>query len=556
MAEENRQVLDVDVLFVGAGPASLAGALHLKKLTVNAGLDISIAIIDKAREIGAHSLSGAIIDPRSLNELIPDHLEKGVPFEAEVTEENMYYLSSKGKIRFPYIPKPMSHHGCYLVSLGQFIRWLGKICETEGIDVFCGFPGSELLYENKQVIGVRTGDRGIDKHGNQKSNYDPGVDIHAKVTVLGEGARGSLSKTLINRHNLMKDKNPQVWALGVKELWQMPKGTVKEGYVAHTMGFPLGHNIFGGAFIYGMKNDILNIGLVVGLDYKDPSIDPHHELQLFKTHPWIRSLIKDGKMIAYGAKSLPEGGYYSLPKLTVDGAMLIGDSAGFMNGQRLKGIHLAMKSGMEAAETILSALLKNDFSDSILTDFQRRIDNSWIKKELYKVRNFHQAFDHGLISGMINAGIGLVFNGRAWGIIDRLTSKNGHENLSKSNIDSKSKRDKLNKYEKLNYDGKYLFDKVTNVYHSATAHDEDQVPHLHVSDTNICISKCAEEYGNPCENFCPADVYEMIGKKDDHRLQINFSNCVHCKTCDIMDPYQIINWVPPEGGDGPGWINL
>jgi electron-transferring-flavoprotein dehydrogenase len=556
MAEENRQVLDVDVLFVGAGPASLAGALHLKKLTVNAGLDISIAIIDKAREIGAHSLSGAIIDPRSLNELIPDHLEQGVPFEAEVTEENMYYLSSKGKIRFPYIPKPMSHHGCYLVSLGQFIRWLGKICETEGIDVFCGFPGSELLYENKQVIGVRTGDRGIDKHGNPKSNYDPGVDIHAKVTVLGEGARGSLSKTLINRHNLMKDKNPQVWALGVKELWQMPKGTVKEGYVAHTMGFPLGHNIFGGAFIYGMKNDILNMGLVVGLDYKDPSIDPHHELQLFKTHPWIRSLIKDGKMIAYGAKSLPEGGYYSLPKLTVDGAMLIGDSAGFMNGQRLKGIHLAMKSGMEAAETILSALLKNDFSDSMLTDFQRRIDNSWIKKELYKVRNFHQAFDHGLISGMINAGIGLVFNGRAWGIIDRLSSKNGHENLNKSNSGSQSNKTTLNKYEKLNYDGKYLFDKVTNVYHSATAHDEDQVPHLHVSDTNICISKCAEEYGNPCENFCPADVYEMTGEKDDRRLQINFSNCVHCKTCDIMDPYQIINWVPPEGGDGPGWINL
>ena len=301
MTETNRQVLDVDVLFVGAGSASLAGSLYLKKLTEKAGLNISIAIIEKAREIGAHSLSGAIIDPRSLTELIPDFLDKDVPFEAEVAEEHMYYLSSQGKFRFPYLPKSMSHHGCYVASLGKFTRWLGKICEDEGIDIFCGFSGSTLLYNNEKVIGVRTGDRGIDKHGNPKPNFDPGVDILAKVTVLGEGARGSLGKTLINKFDLMKDKNPQVWAIGVKELWQMPRDSVKPGYVAHTMGFPLGHDIFGGAFIYGMKNDILDIGLVVGLDYKDPSIDPHHEFQLLKTHPWIRSLIKDGKMIAYGA---------------------------------------------------------------------------------------------------------------------------------------------------------------------------------------------------------------------------------------------------------------
>ena len=256
-------------------------------------------------------------------------------------------------------------------------------------------------------------------------------------------------------------------------------------------------------------------------------------------------------MISYGAKALPEGGYFSLPKLTVNGAMLIGDSAGFMNGQRLKGIHLAMKSGMEAAETILLALQKNDFSDLLLSDFQKRIDNSWIKEELYKVRNFHQAFDKGLVSGMVNAGLGLITGGRGWGIFDRLHSQHGHENLRPLNEDLLS-----NKYNNLHYDGKYLFDKVTNIYHSATAHDEDQVPHLHVQDTDICITKCVEEYGNPCKNFCPADVYEMTGEKDDRRLQINFSNCVHCKTCDIMDPYQIINWVPPEGGDGPAWVNL
>ena len=551
MTEENRQVLEVDVLFVGAGSASLAGAIHLKKLTANAGIDISIAIIEKAREIGAHSLSGAIIDPRSLNELIPDHIEKNVPFEAKVTEENMYYLSSSGKFRFPFLPKSMRHHGCYIASLGQFTRWMGKICEDEGIDIFCGFSGSEILYENEKVIGIRTGDRGIDKHGNPKPNYDQGVDIHAKVTVLGEGTRGSLSKVLINKHGLMKGKNPQVWAIGVKELWQMPKGSVQAGYVAHTMGFPLGNNIFGGAFIYGMKDDILDIGLVVGLDYKNPSIDPHHELQLLKTHPWIRSLLQNGKMISYGAKSLTEGGYYSLPKLTVDGAMLIGDSAGFMNGQRLKGIHLAMKSGMIAGESILFALQKNDFSDSTLSDFQKRINNSWVKEELYKVRNFHQAFDKGLIAGMVNAGLGLVTGGRGWGVLNRLNSKHGHEHLEPLTVSAHS-----NKYEKLNYDGKYLFDKVTNIYHSATAHNEDQVPHLHIQDTDICISRCTEEYGNPCENFCPADVYEMTGEKDDRHLQINFSNCVHCKTCDIMDPYQIIEWLPPEGGDGPSWVNL
>ena len=260
-------------------------------------------------------------------------------------------------------------------------------------------------------------------------------------------------------------------------------------------------------------------------------------------------------MISYGAKSLPEGGYFSLPKLTVNGAMLIGDSAGFLNGQRLKGIHLGMKSGMVAAETILFALQKNDFSDLLLSEFQRRIDNSWVKDELFKDRNFHQAFDKGLIPGMIHAGLGLFTGGRAWGISDRLNSKNGHEHLRPLNVGSHANRASI-KYEKLNYDGKYLFDKVTNIYHSATAHDEDQIPHLHIQDMDICITKCLEEFGNPCQNFCPADVYEMTGEKDTRRLQINFSNCVQCKTCDIMDPYQIITWVPPEGGDGPSWVNL
>ncbi len=553
MNDTDRQVLEVDVLFVGAGCASLSSAYHLKRISDKKGLNISIAIIEKSREIGAHSLSGAILDPISLKEMMPDFLEHNPPFESEVIDENMYYLTKNKKIRFPYIPKSMSHHNCYITSIGQLTRWMGKLCENEGIDVFCGFSGSNILYDNNQVIGVRTGDKGIDKNGNKKTNFDQGVDIHSKVTVFGEGSRGNLTKSLIDKFSLMKNKNPQVWAIGVKELWQMPKDSVKPGFVAHTMGFPLGHHIFGGAFIYGMKNDILNIGLVVGLDYKDPTIDPHHELQLLKTHPWVKSLIKGGKMIAYGAKSLPEGGYFSLPKLTVSGAMIIGDSAGFLNGARLKGIHLAMKSGIEASKTILLALEKNNYTDEVLSNYQQNIETSWLKKELYSVRNFHQGFEHGLIPGLINTGLGLFTNGKGWGFINRLKSQSGHKNLEKIKSNKKSVNEK---YKSINYDGKIFFDKVTNVYHSATAHDEDQIPHLHVHDTNICTTTCAEEYGNPCVNFCPADVYEITDDGDKKNLQINFSNCVHCKTCDIMDPYQIIDWVPPEGGDGPAWVNL
>lgn len=549
-----REILEIDVLFVGAGPASLSGAIHLNRLLKENGEEPSIAIIEKGAEVGAHSLSGAIVDPRALQELIPDYMDKGVPFESEVKEEHMYYLSLSRKFPFPFIPKSMSHHGCYVASLGKLTRWLGNICEEQGIDIFCGFSGSELLYEDDRVVGVRLGDRGIDKNGQPKPNYEAGGDIRAKVTVLGEGTHGNLTKELITKCHLRSGKNPQVWALGVKELWQMPPDTVPAGYVAHTMGFPLGHDIFGGGFIYGMKNDIWNLGIVVGLDYSDSNVDPHHELQSLKTHPWVRSLLDGGEMIAYGAKTLPEGGYFSIPKLTVGGAMLIGDSAGFLNGQRLKGIHLAMKSGMLAADVIRDALDNNRFDDEMLSSFETKVQESWIHDELWKVRNFHQGFDRGLLAGLCNAGFGLVTGGRAWGLFNRLQSKEDYLHLTKLNKTAEGEYH--DRYNNLKFDGKYLFDKVTDVYHSATSHDEDQIPHLHVHDTDICITKCVEEFGNPCEKFCPADVYEIVTEENNRRLQINFSNCVHCKTCDIMDPYQIINWVPPEGGGGPVWINL
>ena len=546
MAE--RDVHDLDVLFVGAGPASLAGAIHLKRLLSESGTEASVAVLEKASEIGAHSLSGAIVDPRALRELFPDYPDTDLPFEAEVSEEHLYYLTENKKIPFPFVPPSMSHHHCFVTSLGKLTRWLGNKCENEGVDIFCGFAGTELMYEGEQVVGGRTGDRGIDKNGEKKPQFEPGADIRAKVVILGEGTRGSLTKNLIDRHELMQGCNPQVWAVGVKELWQMPSGTVPPGYVAHTMGYPLGQAIFGGAFLYGMQNDVWDLGLVVGLDYQNPGVDSHHELQRLKNHPWIRSLLSSGKMIAYGAKSLPEGGWYSIPKLSVGGAMLIGDSAGFMNGQRLKGIHLAMKSGMLAAETTAEALATGKFSESDLAADDSRVGSSWIKDELWKVRNFHQGFDHGLLGGLANAGVGLFTGGRGWGIKNRLSSEAGHKKMRKDV--------KKDRYQDLQFDGTYLFDKVTDVYYSATAHEEDQVPHLKIRDQDVCISKCTEEYGNPCEKFCPANVYEMLPDGDGQRLQINFSNCVHCKTCDIMDPYQIIDWVPPEGGDGPVWVNL
>ena len=546
-----REILDIDVLFVGGGPASLAGALHLNKLAKNESIDVSIAIIEKASEVGAHSLSGAVVDPKTLNELFPNLSNEDFPFEFPVDKEYMFYLTKNKKFSVPFIPKPMSHHGCYITSIGKLTRWLEQKCEEQDIDVFAGFPGSELLYDESgnQVIGVRTADRGVDKNGIKKADFEAGVDIRSKVTLLGEGSRGSLTKTLINKFNLMDNKNPQNWAIGVKELWQLPEKRLPDGYVAHTLGFPLGHSLFGGGWVYTMKNNILDIGMVVGLDYKNPSIDPHHELQLIKTHPWMKKILDGAEILAYGSKTLPEGGLYSIPELCVDGAMLIGDSAGFLNGRRLKGIHLAMKSGMLAAEAIKDALKNNDFSKQSLLKYQQNFEQSWAYKELYKARNFHQGFKNGLFAGMTNATMGLLTNGRGFGLYNRLPSVDGHKH-----IDNKSNYKNFDKYD-ISYDGKLVLDKLTSVYYSATSHNEDQVAHLHVKDQSICIDQCKEEYGNPCQSFCPANVYEIIDDGQE-RLQINFSNCVHCKTCDIMDPYQIIDWKTPEGGDGPAWKNM
>jgi electron-transferring-flavoprotein dehydrogenase len=555
-----RETLEMDVLLVGAGPANLACALELSKLIAahnerakqsgtNPLDEVSIAVIEKASEIGAHQLSGAVLDPISLRELIPDFENKGAPLEAPVGEERVYFMSERGKIPVPILPPPLRNHGNYVVSLNKLVRWLGEKCEAAGVSIFPEFPGAEMLYDGDAVIGVRTGDKGIDKTGKAKPNFEPGVDIAAKVTVLGEGARGSLAKQMIYRLKLDRIADPQVYSVGIKELWEMPDDRFAPGSVIHTMGWPLDSHTFGGSWVYGMRDRIIDIGLAVGLDYRDPGLDPHHEFQRFKTHPLVSDLLKGGKLVRYGAKAMPVGGWYTMPQLTSDGVMIIGDSAGMLNGERLKGIHTAIKAGILAAESILDALLKNDFTRRALGTFEQKLKESYVGRELYKSRNFHQAFDHGRMLGLLTAGVSTITGGR---LPSKLPIKAGNEHMRMLKEVGAE-----NRYEGLRYDNQLTFDKLTDVYHSGTHHDEDQPSHLKVLDLNICVGRCVEEYGNPCQNFCPANVYEMISAGEEkQRLQINFSNCVHCKTCDIMDPYQIINWVPPEGGGGPNYRNM
>ena len=554
MAEE-REVLEVDVLFVGAGPASLAGAYHLATLLEKQGKsDLTIAVLEKGKDIGAHGISGAVMDPRGLRELIPNFEEAGAPLESSAKEDQVYFLTSDGALKFPINPPFLNNHGNYIISLGKMVQWLAKKVEEKGVNIFTGFPGAKLLIEENTVVGVRTGDKGIDKYGNPKSNYEPGIDIRAKVTVLGEGPRGSLTKQIVKDWN-MDGLNPQVYSTGVKEVWEVPAGNYETGRVIHTMGFPLPSETFGGGFIYGMANNLVSVGFVTGLDYKNPFTDPHNEFQKFKTHPLLKKILERGKVISYGAKTIPEGGWYSVPKLYANGLLLIGDSASLLNGQRLKGIHLAMKSGMLAAETISDALQAENFSETHLKSYKDKIDASWIKEELWKVRNFHQAYDHGLWVGMFHTGLQFLTGGR--GLIDPWKRKEGHKEMKQlkdyygNNVPDPNAL-------KVKEDKNITFSKLTDVYYSGTVHDENQPVHLVVHDTDICRTRCVIEYGNPCQHFCPAAVYEMVEENPagGKQLRINASNCVHCKTCDIMDPYEIITWVTPEGGGGPDYKNL
>ncbi|MGH7706697.1 MAG: 4Fe-4S dicluster domain-containing protein [Vulcanimicrobiaceae bacterium] len=554
MAE--RDQLEVDVLIVGGGPAGLAAAIRLRQLAAERNAELSVMLIEKGGEIGNHGLSGAVLDPRSLDELLPDWREQA-PIEAPVTSDALWYLTERGKIAAPIIPPMMNNHGKFVASLQKLTKWLGGVAEGLGADVFAAFPGQELLWDGDRVIGVRVGDKGVDHNGQPKSNYEPGPDLLAKVVILGEGPRGTLAKQAVAKLGLDRDRDPQVYAVGIKELWQCAPGSVPAGRVIHTLGFPLAADTFGGGFIYGMANDVFDIGLVIGLDYRDPTTDPHNLFQRYKLHPAIAAMLAGAKLIRYGAKAIPEGGLFAMPRNYADGLLVTGDSAGFLNGMRLKGVHLAIKSGMLAAETAFEAVVAGKTDAAALAAVERRFQDSWACEEMRSARNFHAGFNGGLFAGMLNAGLGMFTGGRGFGVSNHIPNHEGYAQMRKL-MDAAPRE--ANR--RATIDNVLTFDKLTDVFNSGTMHDEDQVCHLYVADTNICRDRCTVEYGNPCQYFCPAKVYEPLYRNDDgspnpeQRLQLNFSNCVHCKTCDIMDPYQIITWVPPQGGEGPVYTGM
>ena len=548
-----RETLEVDVLIVGGGPAGLAAALRLAQLQKAAGGEpLAVAVLEKARESGAHMLSGAVLDPASLRELVPD-LEAGQPpLDVPVSEDRIYYLTHRRALPFPFTPPPLRNHGNYIVSLNRLVKWLAERVEAAGVDLFTGFAGSEVLIEDDRVVGVRTGDRGVGRDGERRENFEPGVDIRADVTILADGVRGNLTKTLCARFPI-EGRVPQVYALGIKELWDVPADRVASGSVIHTMGYPLRAETFGGGFIYALPEGRLSVGFVVGLDYRDPSFDPHEAFQDFKRHPIVSGLLADGQLVRYGAKALPEGGWHARPRPYVPGALIVGDAGGYLNSLRLKGIHLALKTGMLAAETAFECIRAGDVSAPALAAYDARIERSSVRRELYPVRNVHQSFALGLWAGLAFSGLSLLTGGRWWR--DPLPAEAGHLRLRRQ---SQADRRRHSTAPSPVIDRILTFDKLTNVHYSGARHEEDQPSHLRVADTDICRTRCRVEYGNPCTRFCPAGVYEMVDldSPGGPRLHINASNCVHCKTCDIMDPYQVIDWVPPEGGGGPQYDGM
>jgi electron-transferring-flavoprotein dehydrogenase len=560
MGAVERESMEVDVLYVGAGPATLASALHLMNQVrarneSGRGEPVeppTVLVIEKSANVGDHMLSGAVMNPKAIEELIPEFESQGFPTEYVCDYAGFWMFHPKGKLNVPLVPPNFRKKGYHVVSLSNVAKWLAERCEAAGIEIYPGFAGDQLLVEGNRVVGVRTGDMGVDKNGKPKANFQPGMDIHAKVVVLGEGVRGSLAKQAIERFEL-EGWNPQTFETGIKEIWRIDPKKHQPGRVVHGMCFPRILEEFHGMWLYDMKDDLISLGFVTLLESKDPFRDPHLEMQRFKTNPWMRWLLEGAELVRYGAKCIPTGGLYSQPKLYHDGLLLVGDAASFCNAQNLAGIHMAMKSGMLAAETLIDALAGKDFSALTLGSYAERYRRSWAFDEHWQARNFAASAEKGIFFFGLNEPVRLLTGGR--GLVDGMAIAPGHTHMQKLHERPPEKR----RPEAFEFDGVLTFSKEHLVQFSGTQHEVDQPSHLVVQDTDLCRDVCAEEYGNPCQSFCPAAVYEMVadpehpGKK---KLFIHHENCVHCKTCDIADPYQVIDWTPPEGGEGPDYTRM
>lgn len=550
----NAEVVKTDVLIIGGGPSGLSAAIRLADLVKKKGREDRILLIEKGSSIGAHIVSGAVLKTEAFRELLPEVDFSEIPFDSKVTKDTMCLLGESGSFTVPFHPPYMSNKGNYTASLGEVCRFLAKKAEEKGVEIYPGFAVSELLYDaSGKVKGAKTIDTGVDHHGKKLENYQPGTNIEAKLTILAEGTRGSVTKELIAKYDLQKDKNPQVYSLGCKELWSVPEGNIAPGEVYHTMGYPLNLKEFGGGFIYGLSENRVAVGLVVGLDYPDPTFDTHDAFQVWKTHPAVSKFLKGGRLLEYGAKTLPEGGFYSLPKLYVDNALIVGDSAGFLAMPALKGIHLAVRSGMLAAKTAAVALEKNDFSEQTLQQYEADVydKNGVVYKELYPVRNFRQGFAGGLVAGAFHFVAQFITGGA--GFSGKLKVHADSE-ATKKLSELKGKTFKQRFGSKLEFDKTISFDKVTDVYYSGVNHDEQQVPHVVVNNPSSFNKINLKEYGAPCQYYCSAEVYEVHTDKNGHQeLRIHAENCLHCKTCDIKEPVDGITWKVPNGGNGPDY---
>ncbi len=549
-----RECMEFDVVIVGAGPAGLAAAIRLKQLAQAAGSELSVCVLEKGSEVGAHILSGAVIDPIALNELIPDWKEKGAPLNIPVTEDRFYMLGPAGSVRLPNfaMPRLMNNHGNYAASLGNLCRWLAGEAEALGVEIYPGFACSDLVYrEDGSVKGVVAGVMGIGRDGKPKDDFQPGMELHGKYVFIGEGVRGSLAKVLINKFQLAAGREPQKFGIGMKELWEIRPDMHRQGQVTHTMGWPLDTETGGGSFMYHLEDNLVSIGFVVHLNYKNPYLYPFGEFQRFKHHPLIKPVLEGGRRIAYGARAITEGGLQSVPKLTFPGGVLIGCSAGFVNVPRIKGSHNAMKTGMLAAESAFEAIEAGRQGDELF-DYEDRYRGSWVYQDLKKVRNVKPLWSkYGLIGGLTLGGIDMWTN-ELFGLSFFGTLRHGkgdHETLVPAS------QAKPIEYPKP--DGVISFDRLTDLSFSATNHEEDQPCHLKLKDPSIPVNYTLPTYDEPAQRYCPAGVYEIVQDAENKpRFQINAQNCVHCKTCDIKDPPQNINWTTPEGGGGPNYPNM